>query len=180
MGQGNVKQISLGEGFGEVAVKVNGGIVGTAQESEQHEEDSSREEQTARWVVDGDQSVGDALARGRTKVPPQARETGKSGNHHKEAGEIGGDAGPTDRFERTVNKSDIMNQENAHGKEPRANQEGPGDSAFRARGERDPRFNQGQKQGEITEVDHVDVRVHFGAAILEEFPDALEIRLNSN
>ena len=69
-----------------------------------------------------------------------------------------------------------MNQEDANGQQRGAKEQKRGKFAFGGFAERDERLHQRKKQRQIAEVDHVDVSVHFGAAILEKAADGHEMR----
>src|SRR6266849_10434928 len=115
---------------------------------------------------------------GRSKMFPQAGKPAESGKQYQGSAEIREDACPTDAFEGAVGQTDVMNQEDANRQQRRAEQECPRDAAFGQRGKSNPRLDQREQQGQIAEIDQVDVRIDLGAAIFEQRPHVLKICLN--
>ena len=61
-----------------------------------------------------------------------------------------------------------MDEKNSNGKKNRSGEKEPGKAPLCGFTEGNPRKENREQESEITEIDHVDVRVHFGSAIFEE------------
>src|SRR5262249_45057027 len=83
--------------------------------------------------------------------------------------------GPADAMERTMRKAYIVDEEDADGEKPSTKEKSPGDAALGSGRKNDPRLEDSKKQGQIAEIDHVNMGVDFGAAIFQKRPDILKV-----
>src|SRR6476646_11039719 len=104
----------------------------------------------------------------RSKIVCQAEEKPKGGDEHQQSAKVGKDAGPADGWQWTVGEADIMDEKDSNGKKASADEKEPGKAVFCGFTKGNPRKEDREEESEKTEIDGVDVGVHFGAAIFKE------------
>src|ERR1700730_6671874 len=108
----------------------------------------------------------------------QPQEQAEGGDKYQQSTEVGKNAGPADAWQRTVREAHIMDEEDAKRQESPPGKKQPGEALLCAFFECHPGLQDRKQEREITEIDHVDVGVHFGPAIFEKGTDVLKTRAN--
>src|SRR6266571_3462401 len=107
-----------------------------------------------------------------------SKQAGERGADHQCSAEIRKNAGPADCLKRTVSQANVVNQKYADWQQPRAEKKYPGELLLCVVAKGDPGLKDREHQGQITKCNHMNVGVHFGAAIFEETSDGLKAGKN--
>src|SRR5947199_10506300 len=99
-------------------------------------------------------------------MPDQSNQKSQSCNECQESAQIGKDAGPADECKRTVSKSNVMNEEYRDGKQPATKQKQPCPAPPGLLRKSDPGLQESKHEGQITEINHVNMGIDFGATVL--------------
>src|SRR5581483_1619733 len=158
---------------GLVRIKIEGGIPGPVEKSQQHEECSPAEQGTAAPTVFLTQDfwVMQSFAAQPENEPPQFAE---QGNNQQRARSIRQHAAPPDNCKWTIRQAHVIDQEDANQQQHAADHEKLSETLLTLRRESHVKLHQGQQQRKVARVRHMHVRVHLGAAVLQKTTNASE------
>jgi hypothetical protein len=163
---GHVRKNGRVESF--VTIEINASVIGAMQKTGENHGQAAGKQYPSWPTAIQEKLVLHGQRNLRAKIFCQAEEKPKSGEENEQSAEVGNDAGPADGMQGTVGKADVMDEKNSDGKKARSDEKKPGKALFCGFTQCNPRKEDREEESEVTEIDHVDVRVNFGSAIFEE------------